>query len=47
MDIVQAVRDTGTLSPKWDVFSKLLPLRLGYLCRKGGRKIIGATRGRF
>lgn len=30
----------GTLSTKWDVFIKFLPLGPRELCRRGGRKIL-------
>lgn len=36
-------RTLGTLSPKWDVFIKSLPLALKKLCKGGGRKIVRAT----
>lgn len=38
----QRMRGLGTLSPKWDVFIKPLPLVLKKLCKGGGRKIVRA-----
>jgi hypothetical protein len=40
------VRDSGALSSKWDVFIEPLPSSLRNQCRKGGRKIERARRGR-
>jgi hypothetical protein len=40
LDDVQGVSDFGALNPKWDVFPKLLPLKLSHLGRRGGGKII-------
>lgn len=39
MDSIQRVEDFGTLSLKWDVFIRPLPLRLRELWGRGSEKI--------
>ena len=39
---MQRMRDLGTLSPKWDVSIKFLPLGLNEPCERGDSKSIGA-----
>jgi hypothetical protein len=34
LENVQRTRDFKALSPKWDLFTKPLPSRLKYLCRR-------------
>jgi hypothetical protein len=41
-DNVQTVRDLRTLSPKWNVFIKSLPLGFKKSFRKGGRRNVRA-----
>jgi hypothetical protein len=45
MDNVQNVRDLGTLSPKWNVFTKSLPSGLRKPCGRGGGKIVRSQMG--
>jgi hypothetical protein len=40
--MVQRVRDLETLSPKWDIAIKSLPLGLEEPHRRGGRKSVKA-----
>lgn len=41
---VQRVRDLDTLSPKWEVSNKPLPLGLRELCRRGSKMIVRTSR---
>lgn len=41
-ELLCTVRNLGTLSSKWDAFSKLLPSGFRESCERGGRKSVRA-----